>query len=630
MIVKKVSRKWAHRLSGRASCARATALARYIVDASPENTRALNEHEESKYAHALGIYAAAGERILGIAVNNLPSGSLADKLAEVAALVSSASSGDDVVDHWVLSWDENDQPSIAEQEDAFRIFNRCMGFEKCPSVAGFHGDTANLHGHEMVLRIDAETGLPIVRPQGGWDIDAAHKAIAVIEAKYPQWRRSPERLYEVQDGRLIHRPAQADVGDPDDPESWQAPPSRTRSSVPNRLLKKIDRASLELENDTGFHSRKRVAVTEVVPILLAANSWAEAHIRLAAIGVGLAVSKNNNGITFEIDEKSVKGSIHDKTALAPLTKRWGKFVAREPEVNIARFEPRAMYPNDGNRSRYYSERRAFSAAVAHVTAEVRASDEGYKATLPSALYDPTNISRQRAPCFDEWMNGVPFPSIESIFAASPGLAGFTNLPVIDNVWEHPGFKSEMRDKGVAYLRLDQQYARPAVFDAGKRIYVNDDGDASILLALRLAAARSGGKAVNPFGPPEFLARVAIIARSESIAINPMATKLSHGRVASTVAELQSAIPRQTAIPSAPVQRSGAMVEPATASNKRGSRTSTTAPTSPAAPAAPGSSVTRNQPEKPGDKSDAEKGAGVVLTPDQRRLVEAQRNQGRGR
>lgn len=630
MIVKKVRRKRVSRPSGRASCARANALARYIVDASPENTRALNEHEESRYARDLGIYAAAGERILSIAVRNLHSGSLADRLAEIDALISSASAGDDVVDHWVLSWDENDHPSIAEQEDAFRIFNRLMGLERCPSIVGFHGDTANAHGHEMVLRIDAETGLPIARPHGGWDIDAAHKAVAVIEAKYPQWKRSPERLYEVQDGRLIHRPTQADVGDPDDPQSWQARSSRTGASVPNRLLKKIDRASLDFENDTGFHSRKRVAVTEVVPILLAANGWSEAHSQLAAIGVGLALSKNNNGIVFEIDGKSVKGSIHDKTALAPLMKRWSAFVSREPDVNVARFEPRPMYPDDANRSRYYNERRAFSAAIANLTAEVRASDEGYKATLPSASYDPARISREQAPDFDQWMNGISFPTIETIFAFSPGLAGFADLPVADHTSDYPGFRSDKRGKGVAYHRDDRPYDRPAVFDAGKRIYVNDDSDASILLALRLAAARSGGKAVNPFGPPDFLARVAIIAKSESIAINPVRVKPSHGRVARAAPEPYGSVAQPTTVPPAPVQRSDPLKEPSPVSDPRRNAMRAPAPVKPAVPTVPDSNVTSKPPETPGNKTGEQKGAGVVLTPEQRRSIEAQRGQGWGR
>lgn len=620
MIVKKVTRKAHKRTSRPANNARAIALGRYIAYALPENVRVLSEHEDDSYARALGVYAASGERILSVVARNLGSTSLSQQLAEIRTLVSSVPSGDNLVDHWVISWDAEDTPTIAEQEDAFRLFNECMGFEHCPSILGLHGDTDNPHGHELVLRIDPSTRTSIAKPHDGWDIDAAHKAIAVIQNHYPQWRRAPDRLYEVQHGRLVHRATGTDVGEAKDPGSWQRAPTRREDATSDRLLKKIDSVSLQYEQDTGLHSRKRIAVMEVVPLLLAADNWNDAHRRLADIGIELAKSKNNAGINFEIDGKRVKGSIHDRTALAPLEKRWGAFEPRDPSVTVAPFVPRLMHPKDAKRAQYHSERSAFSSGIAQIIAEVRASDANYSSTLPSAEYDPAKLCRLAAPTFEAWVNGASFPSIESVFVQAPRVSGIRPMSIVGGEVRHEGFRSERRETGTAYYQVYNPYARPAVFDAGKRVYVNDDSDASILLALRIAVARSNGKAVHPFGPPEFLARVAVLARSENIAIAPHATETVADRCAKAPVAPLSRVRSQN------YDKAVRKPEPAPPSDgaQKAAKAQSEWPSAPLSKATPPVGALEEKATLAGSKATA------PLTIEQLKALEAQRNQGWGR
>jgi len=72
------------------------------------------------------------------------------------------------------------------------------------------------------------------------------------------------------------------------------------------------------------------------------------------------------------------------------------------------------------------------------------------------------------------------------------------------------------ERGIGYRRIGDQYSRPALFDVGNRIYVNDDSDASIRAALLLMSSRLNGKPVSPFGDPDFIKRAKSIAKAEGI------------------------------------------------------------------------------------------------------------------
>ena len=522
MIVKKVPRKQ-KRPSNRIVRAHAAKLAKYIINAREEDARALTQFEEDSYARDLGHYAMGEEKVLATKSQNFRSEQLPDQLAEMDELIAQAGSNKDSVDHYVISWDESDKPTNDEIFDAVDILQQCQGTQSCCSIASIHGNTKHLHAHLAVLRIDPTTGAEIARPHNGFDIDGAHRALAVIADRYPSWKVTPNHRYEVRGGRMVHCTTAADVGQANDPTTW-VPLVRASNAQPNvlskNLLSKIEYQSLLSEEDTGFKSRKRIFVEEAVPILLAAKDWSDAHNKLAAIGIGLELAKNKSGANLVIDGKNVKASTYDGTALAKLVKRFNApFQPRPGHVQIASFKPRPMFPNDPDRARYFDAKNAFTAELKQMRAEVGPFDQGYKSSVPSANCDPTKLLRMAFPSYEEWITEGNVPEPAAILSQAGKVKGF----VVDhNTQPEPrdiaGYLTRQSAKGVAYYKNDDPYSRPALYDVGRRIYVNDDADASIVVALSLMSERSGGYPVRPFGPPAFLAQVQRIAAAEGIPI----------------------------------------------------------------------------------------------------------------
>ena len=522
MIVKKVPRKQ-KRPSNRIVRAHAAKLAKYIINAREEDARALTQFEEDSYARDLGHYAMGEEKVLATKSQNFRSEQLPDQLAEMDELIAQAGSNKDSVDHYVISWDESDKPTNDEIFDAVDILQQCQGTQSCCSIASIHGNTKHLHAHLAVLRIDPTTGAEIARPHNGFDIDGAHRALAVIADRYPSWKVTPNHRYEVRGGRMVHCTTAADVGQANDPTTW-VPLVRASNAQPNvlskNLLSKIEYQSLLSEEDTGFKSRKRIFVEEAVPILLAAKDWSDAHNKLAAIGIGLELAKNKSGANLVIDGKNVKASTYDGTALAKLVKRFNApFQPRPGHVQIASFKPRPMFPNDPDRARYFDAKNAFTAELKQMRAEVGPFDQGYKSSVPSESCDPTKLLRKAFPSYEEWIAGGKAPEPAAILAQAGKVQGFAvDYPSRAEPRDIAGYRSQLTDTGVAYYKNGDPYSRPALFDVGRRIYVNDNDDASIVAALRLMSERSSGYPVRPFGPPAFLAQVQRIAAAEGIPI----------------------------------------------------------------------------------------------------------------
>lgn len=525
MIVHKVPRK-KRRQSNRSVRAHAARLGIYIFDARAADDQKLSLHEDQRYVRSLAGYAAAPEKVLATRAKNFRSEGFGDQLAQMDELLSNVGSNTDKLDHWVLSWDATDNPTIDEMFDAFDIFNRCLRIESCPSLIGLHGNTKNRHGHQAVLRVDPNTCKAIDRPFDGWDIDAAHRAMAVIEDRYPHWKINSKSLYQVRYGRLIHRDTATDVGAATDPDSWIPLIRRNSSSAAasdKKLLAKIDAASMRFEDDTGWKSRTRIALEEAVPALLRAKDWADAHGQLAKLGLGLELAQNKSGANFIINGKKVKASVADETALAKLQKRWGAFQPRPDHTGVATYLPRPMFPGDAERTRYYAAKRAFIAGLTQMVAEVRSAEKGYRSSVPSSDCDPSKLTRLSYPTFEDWRAGAPTPDVAQVLGGSSQVAGFGGEtlahPIAYNI---KGYEAHATRKGIAYRKIGEIYARPPVFDVGLRVYVNDGTDASIRIALRIMQTRNPGRPLKPFGPPEFIARVQKIAEAEKILVASVA------------------------------------------------------------------------------------------------------------
>lgn len=272
MIIKKIRRKSPTRSAGNAEFTYLRHLSRYIVRADIDDLQELARLSDDRYLRDLARYAIADARegaALATGGLNLKGATLPEWQAELAALLHRCPDAAGVIDHWIFSWPAGETPTLPEAERVIQIFMRCQGIERCKGVWGFHIDTDNPHLHLATMRIDPQSGARITAGDG-WDIDAAHRAKAVIEAEYAHWKPEPGSRYLVRDGLLIEGSSSRVLGAAEDPTSWLRHRARSNSpaGIPKRDHPAIDPESLAYEAATGFMSRKRVAIEIAVPIVL--------------------------------------------------------------------------------------------------------------------------------------------------------------------------------------------------------------------------------------------------------------------------------------------------------------------------------------------------------------------------
>ncbi|MFZ1640385.1 MAG: relaxase/mobilization nuclease domain-containing protein, partial [Candidatus Contendobacter sp.] len=255
MIVKKIK---AQPRATRGKTARVTALIDYID--APQNRR-----REEKC-----VYAGARNHLCE---------TRAGQQTEMIALAQEAVASKDPIQHWVLSWREDEQPTTAQVEAAVDLFLDGLGMRAHQALYALHADTDDLHLHLVVNRVHPDT-LKVIKPNGGFDLEAAHRAIARIE-HVQGWEREPNGRYRVSAvGELVREPRRREPG----------PGSKAG----------------DLEARTGTTSAERIAREEGAPILRRATEWADLHLRLAARG--LRLEPQGRGAVLWVGGVAVKAS----------------------------------------------------------------------------------------------------------------------------------------------------------------------------------------------------------------------------------------------------------------------------------------------------------------------------------
>lgn len=317
MIVKKVK-------NPQKAASKATRIGRltaYIVNPEREHTQ-----EKCLYAGARGFLC-----------DDLPS-----QQAEMLALSQEAVRSKDTINHYVLSWREGEQPSPAQVEEAVGIFLETLGMPEHQAIYGLHADTDNLHVHLAINRVHPET-LRVIRPNQGFDIEAAHQAIARIE-QVQGWQREAHGRYQVLENGVLGREAR-------DP---------TRPRQP-------DQPKRDMEHRTGEKSAERLAIENGAPIIKRAQTWAQLHRELAEHG--MRYEKTGSGATLFVGEVGVKASSADRTAsLSQVQKRLGPYEPAPAPQRVAARGLEPLTPSVPGWQDYITGRHAHEAAK--VTARV--------------------------------------------------------------------------------------------------------------------------------------------------------------------------------------------------------------------------------------------------------------------
>lgn len=239
--------------------------------------------------------------------------------AEMIALSQEAVRSKDTINHYVLSWREGEQPSPEQVEEAVSIFMEELGVKDHQAIYGLHADTDNLHLHLAINRVHPET-LKVVKINNGFDIEAAHKAIARIE-NAQGWQREQNGRYQVLENGELGR-EHIDKDKPRQP----AQPKR------------------DMENRTGEKSAERIAIEDGAPIIKKAQTWEQLHRELAA--KGMRYEKTGSGATLFVGDVGVKASSADRDAsLSKLQKRLGAYQPAPQRQQVAQREPEPIKPD---------------------------------------------------------------------------------------------------------------------------------------------------------------------------------------------------------------------------------------------------------------------------------------------
>lgn len=526
MIIAKIKRKVAPGKPAGSERAYAVHLTRYIVRAHPADLRKLAAYGDDEYLRDLARYVIAegrAEEVLATGKRNLFGRTLEDQQAEMLALMSRCTNPAGAIDHWVFSWAEGEEPSTDEINKTVDIFLRCQKLERCPAIWGYHGDSDNRHFHLEVLRIDRRTGKRQTAG-GGWDIDTAQRAKAVIEHAFPQWKREKRSQYEVVAGVLMHKQSGTEIGPADQPHLWGKPANRsnkahTDSGQPTEITSRLDQKSRDYEEQTGFKSRTRLALEVAVPIALQSSSWDECHQLLAAEGI--ALEKTRYGANFIIDGKPLKASIDRRTSFANLKKRYGGEEFSGSRHKLEATPPREMWPDDARRREYYAAKWDHDERRKAIVGRFRAA-HGRARGVDKAALDAASAGASFPP-FEAWASGsMPADPVETI-AAALGFAVFESAPV-----RAPGtttvrtteFKVIRLKDRVIYCRPSDPPGRPAFIDLGDRVLVNAARDhTAVRAALLLVVQNHPGCPVAVYGDKAFKKLALEIATQEGVVLH---------------------------------------------------------------------------------------------------------------
>jgi hypothetical protein len=520
MIVKKIKAK-ANLVKGKASHIKD--LTDYIRD--PEQT---NPKEKVLYSNGRGFLC-----------DDHPS-----QQAEMVALASEAVRSQNPVAHYVMSWHEGEQPSPEQVEEAVSLFLDELGLKDHQAIYALHKDTDNIHLHLAVNRVHPET-LKVIKPNKGFDIEAAHKAIARIEHAQGWQREQNGRYALLENGELgREQPAQDKPRQP---------------SQPRR----------DMEQRTGEKSAERIAIEEGAPIMKKATSWQELHSQLAT--KGMRYEKTGSGATLFVGDVGVKASSADREAsLGKLQKRLGVYEPPPPkqqkEQQAAERKPEPIKENVSGWETYITGRKAHYAVKEKATLEQRKKQDAERQRLAkeqkarrdeilggrwkgkgqllntmksvlaaeqaadkAELQEKHNQERKQLqqqyrpyPDLEQWQRQQHNPTLADQWryrASEPQrIEGHTTEPPTPR--DIRAYTPEVHGQEVHYTRKENEGAGRGVsfVDKGRQIEINEWRDrGSVLAALQLSAQKWGSFKVN--GNDEYKAICASLAAQHGFKID---------------------------------------------------------------------------------------------------------------
>jgi hypothetical protein len=244
---------------------------------------------------------------------NFLTGTLAAQKNEMIALAEESIQSKMPVTHWIMSFQENEHPSHEQIDEAVNIFLQRMGLDEHQALYALHQNTGNYHVHIAVNRTHPYT-MKTIQPHRGFDIEEAHRIVALLEHKQGWASESNPRYMVNGQGEIVRRQSK--------------PVVKPRNEAAN------------FESSSGEKSAQRIAQERGHAVINNAQSWKELHEGLAK--AGLRFEKKGSGAVVFVGDTVVKASSIDRNfGLSKLCKRLGDYEPGNyaPEMNTPEPEP---------------------------------------------------------------------------------------------------------------------------------------------------------------------------------------------------------------------------------------------------------------------------------------------------
>ena len=254
----------------------------------------------------------------------------ATQALEMLELAEAAARSRDPVVHFIVSYGKGERPTQDQIEEAVDIFLEECGrrrgrgrsvhdWARHQVMYALHADTGHYHLHLVLSRVDPDTERA-VKIDGGWDVEVGHRAGVRIE-EVQGWRREKNKRYRLDDkGDLV----------------------RVKSNA-TELPRQPTQRQIDAERRTGEPSAARLAIERAGPIIERAESWADLHVGLRAIG--MRYERTGSGAVVIVGDIAVKASRVARTgSRRALEARLGVYEPAEPELPLT--EAPAQHPRD--------------------------------------------------------------------------------------------------------------------------------------------------------------------------------------------------------------------------------------------------------------------------------------------
>ncbi|MEP6652922.1 MAG: TraI/MobA(P) family conjugative relaxase [Myxococcales bacterium] len=439
------------------------------------------------------------------------------QVQEMIDLAELAKRSPQPVQHWIMSWREGEQPTVAQADAAVATFLDEMGLARHQAIYALHRDTHNWHLHLAANRVDPETER-VVTVNNRFDHEVAHRAIARIEQRQG-WQREDRALFLV-------RP---------DGDLERSQPRGHRGRQPSA-------GARDYEERAGARSDERIALEDAAPIIRKAQSWPELHKALAQNGIRF--ERKGSGAILWIGDEPVKASCAGRDcSMSALQKRLGEFTPDTQQRSPEPHRHRAPQPLDpapkhwqqyiGERDRHAAEHAAVRGRIAeHQRDEWRCAAERHRreraevfsqpwkgrrdllnatrsvlaaqqAQEKAALRDRQTLERtelrrvQRFPSFKTWLTERS-PELSQEWRHRERQTATIEGPAVE-----PPTPCDIRafqavvDGGRVHYHLNAERGRPAFTDRGQVIDIQDSSRReSVLAALQLSAQKWGAFTVH--------------------------------------------------------------------------------------------------------------------------------------